>query len=95
MKLTIKADWGLGAIGYLDPVPTFHPPSLRKAPKVKLTKLMKRLMEEKKNSIDKFHHTLLLNQPRNVSMPVNMGFINMDQLNLPPLYSSAATKKNK
>ena len=85
----IKADFSMM---YLEPVPTFHPPSLGLAPEQKVTKLMKRLMKDQTERMRKFSHELTRHLPSPVMPPVNTGFINQDQLNLPPMY--AARKKH-
>jgi hypothetical protein len=91
MKRQIKAEYNISMI-YMEPVSSFHPPSLPSRPEQKVTKLMKRLMKDQTERMRQFSWELTRRLPSPVMSPVNTAFINQDQLNLPPLFASRKLK---
>ena len=85
---------GMG-YAYIEPLPTFHPPSLPKSPESKATKLMQRLLKQEEQKIKEFRNRLLLKQPKTVMPMVQVTAIDPTPLNLPPLFHASATKKIK
>ena len=81
---------GLG-LGYIEPLPSFHPPSLKQTDEPKPTKLMQRLLKQNEEEFKQFRNQLLLKQPKVVMPMVTTVQVDQTPLNLPPLFAS----KNK
>lgn len=85
---------GMG-LAYIEPIPTFHPPSLREEPAPKMNKLLQRLLKQQEIEIQKFRHRLLLKQPK-VTMPVvNQAFYDPTPIFSPSMFGTGTTKKKK
>jgi hypothetical protein len=80
---------------YIEPIPTFHPPSLGVAPTPKVNKLLLRLMKQKEIEMRQFRNRLLQKQPKNVMPMMERAAYDPTPLNLPPLFHAAATKRKK
>ena len=86
---SIRADEaGLG-LAYMEPIPTFRPPSLRITSKPKASKLLNRLLKEEEKRLENFRFRYLLKQPKSVPMAgVNMVSFDPSPILLPNLNMS-------
>ena len=93
---SIEAFENPGAMGMgsfiLEPIPTFHPPSLPKQPEQKATKLMQRLLKQKELETEQFRMTLLQKQTKTVMPMVYQVPIDPTPIFMPPLYFSSVQK---
>jgi hypothetical protein len=85
---------GVG-MAYIDPIPTFHPPSLTEEPAPKMNKLLKRLLKQQAEELLRFRQKNLSKQPK-VTMPlVTTTFFDPSPINLPSPFFASARRKRK
>lgn len=82
---------GTGSL-YIDPVPTFHPPSLKDNPKPKLNKLLQRLLKEQEAELFIFRNKLTRHQASPMLPMVTRALYDPSPIFVTPLFFSA--KKN-
>lgn len=90
MRKRIFAEWGLGAIGYIEMPPTFHPPSLPPQPEQRTSRLLEKFLKREEPKRRKFWKDYL-NKQTKVVMP----HVTTVQIDPSPIFHFYASTENK